>query len=68
MISIIFMLLHESEAKLRMSVNNKDIMQMYLGYWKMTGGTLFNLMTSLLYITVQMIFVLLKITINRYVC
>ena len=24
--------LHESEVKLRMSVNNKDIIRMYLGY------------------------------------
>ena len=27
------LLLHKSEAKLRMSVNNKDIIQMYLGYF-----------------------------------
>ena len=26
------MLLHKSEAKARMSVNNKDIIRMYLGY------------------------------------
>ena len=30
--SIISLLLHKSEAKLRMNVNNKDIIQMYLGY------------------------------------
>ena len=29
---MISLLLHESEAKLRMSVNNKDIIGMYLGY------------------------------------
>ena len=29
---MISLLLHESEAKPRMSVNNKDIIQMYLGY------------------------------------
>ena len=29
---MISLLLHESEAKQRMSVNNKDIIQMYLGY------------------------------------
>ena len=29
---MISLLLHESEAKLRMSVNNKDIIRMYLGY------------------------------------
>ena len=31
---MIFLLLHdpESQAKLRTSVNNKDIIQMYLGY------------------------------------
>ena len=29
---MIFLLLHESEVKLRMSVNNKDIIRMYLGY------------------------------------
>jgi len=36
--SMISLLLHESEAKLRMSVNNKDI---YLGYnWLITQKTL----------------------------
>ena len=29
---MISLLLHESEAKLRTSVNNKDIIQMFLGY------------------------------------
>ena len=29
---MISLLLHESEAKPRMSVNNKDIIRMYLGY------------------------------------
>ena len=29
---MISLLLHKSEAKQRMSVNNKDIIQMYLGY------------------------------------
>ena len=29
---MISLLLHKSEAKLRMSVNNKDITRMYLGY------------------------------------
>ena len=28
---MIFLLLHESNAKERMSVNNKDIIRMYLG-------------------------------------
>ena len=30
--SMISLLLHESEVKLRISVNNKDIIRMYLGY------------------------------------
>ena len=35
------LLLHESEAKLRMSVNNKDIIRMSLGYnWLITQKTL----------------------------
>ena len=39
--SRISLLLQESEAKLRMSVNNKDIMRMYLGYnWLITQKTL----------------------------
>ena len=29
---MISLLLHESEAKPRMNVNNKDIIRMYLGY------------------------------------
>ena len=29
---MISLLLHESEAKLTMSVNSKDIIQMFLGY------------------------------------
>ena len=34
---MISLLLHESEAKPRMSVNNKDIIRMYLGYnWLIT--------------------------------
>ena len=38
---MISLLLHQSEAKLRMSVNNKDIMRMYLGYnWLITQKTL----------------------------
>ena len=38
---MISLLLHESEAKLRMSVNNKDIIRMYLGYnWLITQKTL----------------------------
>ena len=39
--SMISLLLHESEAKPRMSVNNKDIIRMYLGYnWLITQKTL----------------------------
>jgi len=39
--SMISLLLHESEAKPRMSVNNKDIIQMHLGYnWLITQKTL----------------------------
>ena len=36
------LLLHESEAKRRMSVNNKDFIRMYLGYynWLITLKTL----------------------------
>ena len=38
---MISLLLHESEAKLRMSVNNKDIIRIYLGYnWLITQKTL----------------------------
>ena len=38
---MISLLLHESEAKQRMNVNNKDIIQMYLGYnWLITQKTL----------------------------
>ena len=38
---MISLLLHESKAKLRMSVNNKDIIRMYLGYnWLITQKTL----------------------------
>ena len=38
---MIFLLLHESETKQRMSVNNKDIIRMYLGYyWLITQKTL----------------------------
>ena len=38
---MISLLLHQSEAKLRMSVNNKDIIRMYLGYnWLITQKTL----------------------------
>ena len=38
---MISLLLQESKAKLRMSVNNKDIIQMYLGYnWLITQKTL----------------------------
>ena len=38
---MISLLLHESEAKLRMSVNNKDIIRMYLGYnWLIAQKTL----------------------------
>ena len=38
---MISLLLHESEAKLRMSVNNKDIIRMNLGYnWLITQKTL----------------------------
>ena len=34
---MISLLLHQSEAKPRMSVNNKDIIRMYLGYnWLIT--------------------------------
>ena len=37
---MISLLLHESEAKRRMSVNNKDIIRMYLGYnWLITQKT-----------------------------
>ena len=39
--SMISLLLHKSEAKPRMSVNNKDIIRMYLGYnWLITQKTL----------------------------
>ena len=39
--SMISLLLHESEVKPRMSVNNKDIIRMYLGYnWLITQKTL----------------------------
>ena len=38
---MISLLLHESEAKLKMSVNNKDIIRMLLGYnWLITQKTL----------------------------
>ena len=38
---MISLLLHKSEAKMRMSVNNKDIIRMYLGYnWLITQKTL----------------------------
>ena len=38
---MISLLLHESKAKPRMSVNNKDIIRMYLGYnWLITQKTL----------------------------
>ena len=38
---MISLLLHESEAKPRMSVNNKDIIRMNLGYnWLITQKTL----------------------------
>ena len=38
---MISLLLHESEAKPRISVNNKDIIRMYLGYnWFITQKTL----------------------------
>ena len=38
---MISLLLHKSEAKLRMSVNSKDIIRMYLGYnWLITQKTL----------------------------
>ena len=38
---MISLLLHESEAKPRMSVNNKDIIRMYLGNnWLITQKTL----------------------------
>ena len=38
---MISLLLHESEAKPRMSVNNKDIIRMYQGYnWLITQKTL----------------------------
>ena len=37
---MISLLLHQPEAKPRMSVNNKDIIQMYLGYnWLITQKT-----------------------------
>ena len=40
---MISLLLHESKAKLRMSVNNKDIIRMYLSYnWLITQKTLPN--------------------------
>ena len=39
--SMISLLLHKSEVKPRMSVNNKDIIWMYLGYnWLITQKTL----------------------------
>ena len=39
--SMISLLLHESEAKLRMSVNSKDIIRMSLSYnWLITQKTL----------------------------
>ena len=39
--SMISLLLHKSEAKPRMSVNNKDIIRIYLGYnWLITQKTL----------------------------
>ena len=38
---MISLLLHESEVKQGMSINNKDIIQMYLGYnWLITQKTL----------------------------
>ena len=38
---MISLLLHKSEAKPRMSVNDKDIIRMYLGYnWLITQKTL----------------------------
>ena len=38
---MISLLLHRVEAKLRMSVNNKDIIRMYLGYnWLIIQKTL----------------------------
>ena len=38
---MISLLLHKSEVKPRMSVNNKDIIRMYLGYnWLITQKTL----------------------------
>ena len=40
---MISLLLHESEAKPRISVDNKDIVRMYLGYnWLITQKTLPN--------------------------
>ena len=37
---MISLLLHESKVKRRMSVNNKDIVQMYLGYnWLISQKT-----------------------------
>ena len=40
---MISLLLHKSEAKLRMSVNNKDIIRMYLGYnWLITQNLPIN--------------------------
>ena len=35
---MISLLLQESEAKPRMSVNNKDIIRMYLGFNRLRGG------------------------------
>ena len=38
---MISLLLHESEVKPKMSVNNKDIIRIYLGYnWLITPKTL----------------------------
>ena len=40
---MISLLLHKSKAKLRMSVNNKDIIRMYLGYnWLISQRLLIN--------------------------
>ena len=44
---MISLLLYESEAKLRMSVNNKDIIQMYLGYSLFIPKRLHQLMLTL---------------------
>ena len=41
---MISLLLHESEAKLRTSVNNKDIIRMYLGYNWLISQRLYQLM------------------------